>query len=465
MGVSAAEVADLVGDVAPAGERGPVYATLAERLRLLVADGRLPLGARLPAERDLATATQVSRATVTAAYGRLRAQGWAAARQGSGTWTTLPSGAAAAPFIPAVAEPGVVDLSHAAPAAPPGVAAAYAAALQELPRLLPSHGYHPVGLPDLRARIAARCTLRGLPTTPEQILVTGGALHGISVALETVVRRRDRVLVEHPSYPNGLDAIVAAGARPVPVGVLAADPATLVRGLGAAADAVAPRAAYLMPDFQNPTGLLLNHDDRQRLAADLAGRDVLAIVDETLAELWLDAEPAVPYAAAVPDRAVVTVGTLSKLFWAGLRVGWLRSDAATVEHMAEVAARRRVAEPVLEQLAACHLLDRVDELLPPVRAQLRSQRDSLVAAVSLRLPDVSVQVPAGGLVLWCELATPCSTALVAAAAERGLRLAAGPRFGVGHAFEDRLRLPYTHPTAVLESAVDVLAEVIASLRA
>src|ERR671932_1216555 len=112
---SARSLAVLVGDLAT--DRPPRYAALAGRVRLLVADGRVPLGARLPAERELATALGLSRATVTAAYARLREDGWAAARQGSGTYAVLPAGAAAGgSWLPGPAEEGVLDLVHAAPA-------------------------------------------------------------------------------------------------------------------------------------------------------------------------------------------------------------------------------------------------------------------------------------------------------------------------------------------------------------
>ena len=106
-------------------------------------------------------------------------------------------------------------MAHAAPSAPASVPAAFAAALAELPRYLPQHGYHPAGLPDLRARIAERYTARGLPTTPEQVLVTAGALHGVSTAFQTVLRRGQRLLVEQPTYPNALDA-ARARRRPAP---------------------------------------------------------------------------------------------------------------------------------------------------------------------------------------------------------------------------------------------------------
>lgn len=473
--VPAGRVRELVGDLT--ADRPPLYAALAARLRLLVGDGRLPVGVRLPAERDLAAALHCSRATVAAAYGLLREQGWLAARQGSGTWTTLPARpgapggvpgrpgqpatAGAGAWVPGPTEPGVLDLAHAAPSAPPQVAAAFAAALTDLPRLLPGHGYHPYGLPELRERVAARYTARGLPTTSEQVLVTAGGLHGVAVALAALVPRGGRVLVEHPTYPNALDAIAARG-RPVPVAV-PADPAGLVRDLTRAARQTRPAAAYLMPDFQNPTGLRLDDPLRRRLASGLAQLGVVTVIDETLADLTLDGEQPPPFAAVSRPDLVVHAGSLSKSVWGGLRVGWLRAEPDVVRRAAAETAHTTMSMPVVEQLAAARLLDVLDGVLAERRAALRVQRDALVAALHRQLPEWTVPVPPGGLVLWCGLPGLSSTALTRAAGERGLLLAAGPRFGTGHAFDDRLRLPFTQPVPVLERAVGLLAEAAADL--
>ncbi len=452
---SARGLAALVGDLGT--ERPPRYAALAGRIRRLVAEGRVPLGTRLPAERELAQALAVSRATVTAAYTRLREDGWATARQGAGTFAVLPRGPHHGAWVPGPADDGTVDLAHAAPAAPGSVPAALATALEELPRFLGAHGYHPAGLPDLRARVADRYTARGLPTTPEQVLVTGGALHGVSTAFGLLLRRVSRVLVEQPSYPNALQAARVHGARLLPVALDPEDTATWLGATEQALLTVRPAAAYLMPDFQNPTGALLDVPGRERLAAALRRSGVPAVVDETLAELGLDTAAPPPLAAFAPDAGSVTVGTLSKVAWGGLRVGWLRAEADVVRRLTAVAVTTSLSGPVVEQLAACALLDGLDASLAEVRDGLRERRAVLTAELRRRLPGWRVPGPPGGLVLWCGLPTPRSRAVVAAAERLGLRLAAGPLFGTGHALDDRLRLPYTQPPEVLRRAVGLLA--------
>jgi DNA-binding transcriptional MocR family regulator len=452
-GTSARRLAELVGELAD--DRPPRYAALATRIRLLTADGRLPVGVRLPAERELAAALALSRATVTAAYARLREDGWATARQGAGTWTALPAGPARGAWVPAPADEGVVDLAHAAPSAPPEVPAAFAAALDDLPRLLPEHGYHPAGLPELRARIAQRYRDRGLPTTPEEVLVTAGALHAATVAFQVALRRGQRLLVEHPTYPNALDAASAAGLRVLPVALDAEAPDDWLDGVERALGEARPPAAYLMPDFQNPTGLLLDTPGRERLARALGRAGTTAIVDETFVELGLDAMPGPPLAAFGPGH--ISVGSLSKTFWGGMRIGWARADARTVQRLTAVAVRAHMSGPAVEQLAACHLLDGADRALEAQRQRLLERRRTLVTALRRRLPAWGVSEPAGGLVLWSRLPTGRSSVLAAVAEHHGLRLAAGPRFGTGHAFEDRLRLPFTQPPDVLGRAVDLLA--------
>ncbi len=252
------------------------------------------------------------------------------------------------------------DLSGAAPEAPPQLHAAYTAALADLPRYLPGHGYITAGLPALRARIAARYTERGLPTEPEQVVVTSGAVHGLRLVLQALLTRGDRVLVESPTYPLALDAIRRAGGRPVAVPVEGGwDPAAFA----SAARTTRARLAYLMPDFQNPTGRLLDGEGRVSLARTLADAGVTTIVDETTADLDLRGELAraereldpqvtpgaaagggpapgasgarglelpAPLAAFARRGAVVCLGSASKTFWGGLRVGWVRAERSLI---------------------------------------------------------------------------------------------------------------------------------------
>jgi len=436
---------------------GPAYQALADALRGLTRSGTLPLSTRLPGEREVADALGVSRTTVTAAYDLLRDEGFLVSRRGSGTVTTLPADAGdRAPSRLGTVDDGVVDLSAAAPAAPPQLAAAYAAALDVLPRHTTGAGYVPLGLPELRAAVAERYTARGVPTTPDQVLVTTGAQQAIHLLATTFAGPGDRAVVEHPTYPHAVDAVRAAGARAVPVPVT--PHGTDLELLASTVQQSSPRLVYLVPDHHNPTGASLSAAGRERVR-DLARRTRTVVVgDETLTDLTLDGPDPAPFAGTAPaDRYVVCIGSASKSFWGGLRVGWVRAHPDLVAALAQRRAHVDIGSSVIDQLVTVELLARADEVLVQRRAGIRAQRDALLRMLAQDLPDWHVPVPAGGLSTWVDLGAPVSTALAAIAHGHGVRIAPGPVFGVGGTFDDHLRVPFAKPVDDLRRAVDGLA--------
>lgn len=443
----------------------PLYVQMADAIRLLILDGRVPLDVRLPGERELASVLAVSRTTVSTAFGRLREQGYLVSRHGSGSRTSVPAGSMGRPVGGLIADDdsGAIDLGAAAMPAAPGVHAAYAAALAALPAHLPGHGYQALGVPELRRALADRYTARGLPTTPEQILVTSGAQHAFVLVLQLLAGPGDRVLIDHPTYPHAIDAIARASCRPVPVGL----PATGwdVEGVEAALQQTGPRLAYLLPDFHNPTGRLMDPGTRARIAAAAARTRTTIVVDETMVDLGLDGPPPAPFAVHDPTGStVITIGGTSKSFWGGMRTGWVRADEATISGLAGVRPGLDLGTPILEQLASAELLADSEPGLVQRRATLTERRDRLTAALAIHLPDWRVERSPGGNSLWVELPAPVSSALTASAERHGVRVVAGPRFGIDGAFERFLRLPYTRPAEELEDAVVRLAAAYADLR-
>lgn len=439
------------------------YAHLAAAIQMLLLDGRLALEVRLPSERELAAALGVSRTTVTAAYDALRRDGYATSRRGAGTWTTLPDKRQAetvTAFAPSTSSTHI-DLAPAAPEAPgPELRMAYEHALTSLPRYLSGHGYHLLGLPSLREAIATRYTARGLPTTPEQIMVSAGAQHGLTLVLTLLARAGDRVLVDHPTYPNALDALRRGHVEPIPV-TLAHD-GWDVDAVEAAIRQTAPRLAYLIPDFQNPTGLLASSSQRHALAEALSRGHTTPIVDETNVDLGF-VDPPPPFATYTPDS--ITVGSASKPFWGGMRIGWIRAPQSVIKRLATLRASVDLASPFMEQEAAGYLIRHADDILPARRRELRRRRDLLIGLLTRHLPSWRTRTPDGGLSLWCDMRAHVSTQLTYTAEKYGLRLAAGPRFGVDGAFERRLRLPFTLPDDVLAQAVELLAAAFADVTA
>ncbi|MEU0690538.1 PLP-dependent aminotransferase family protein [Streptomyces uncialis] len=470
--VGAAQLARLLSSqqdrpAGPGSRKPPAYRALADGVRLLVLEGRVPVGARLPAERELALSLAVSRTTVAAAYEELRSEGFLESRRGAGSWTSVPAGnplpARGLEPLPPEALGSMIDLGCAAlPAPEPWLTRAVHGALEELPPYAHTHGDYPAGLPALREMIAARYTARGIPTMPEQIMVTTGAMGATDAICHLFAGRGERIAVESPSYANILQLMREAGARLVPVAMAERLGGwDLDRWRQVLRDA-APRLAYVVADFHNPTGALISEDQRRALVEAARAAGTVLIVDETMSEVRLEPDLPMPRPVCGFDPAgstVITVGSASKAFWAGMRIGWVRAAPDVIRSLVAARAFADLGTPVLEQLAVNWLLrgDGWEQAVALRRTQARENRDALVAAVRRELPDWEFEVPHGGLTLWVRTGGLSGSRLAEVGERVGVRVPSGPRFGVDGAFEGYVRLPFTVGGAVAEEAASRLA--------
>lgn len=449
-----------------AGDSGePAYRQLARALRMLVLDGRIGLNVRLPGERELAAALGLSRTTIAAAFDRLREEGYLDSRQGSGSVTRLPAGRIAPPSPDDAggAVDGLLNWTHAALPAPPFVGAAYAMAVEALPAYLDDLGYDPLGLPVLRRAVAAQFERRGCPTAPEQIMVTNGAQQALSLLLQWLAGPGDRAVIDHPTYHNVIQAMQRAHIMPVPVGL--PDSGWDLDAMDAAFRQTSPRFAYVIADFHNPTGRSMDPATRRALVEVAVRTRTPLLIDETMMAMGLDHAAPPPVAVHDPSGGqVITVGSASKIYWGGLRVGWIRADPQTVAALGRIRATVDMASPVLDQLAVAQLIES-DEGLGTRAPMLRAQRDHLITLIEKHLPHWRADRPAGGLSLWAEMPRGEATALAALAESHGVRIAPGPRFGVGGAFERFVRLPFTLEERQMDLAVGRLVEADARLHA
>ncbi|GAB3811025.1 PLP-dependent aminotransferase family protein [Micromonospora zhanjiangensis] len=404
----------------------------------------------------------MSRTTIAAAYRELRDSGHLNSRRGAGSWTRLPGGhrVASSGLWTPIDDLDMIDLGCAALAAPAELAPAAQAAAADLTRYLGGAGYHPTGIIELRDAIAAGYTARGLPTSAEQIMVTSGTQQALDLVLRLALPPGGHALVESPTYPNALAALAARRARITTHGLATDGPGWDTDLLLGSLRQTRPRVAYLIPEFQNPTGHLMPVALRERVVAAAHAADTDLVVDESFVDLPLDGTPVPPPVGAFDRHSrVVSIGGMSKPYWGGLRIGWVRASAPQVQRLAAVRVGVDMSSPVLDQLVAVRLLADADRIVTARRRQLAGQRDALLAALAEALPEWRVTVPRGGLTLWAELDGPVSSALARAAEEVGVRLAPGPRFGLDGTLERFLRLPFALPAADLVDAVRRIASV------
>ncbi|MFF5205187.1 PLP-dependent aminotransferase family protein [Streptosporangium sp. NPDC000396] len=406
----------------------PPSRRLAGALSDLAEIGALAPGSRLPSERDLAQAVGISRGTVAAAFNTLCETGLCERRHGSGTYlreappTGTPSfsGLLRAGTVLADLSTSVVpDPSHLV--LPPIEVAA-------LLRTPSGHGYDAEGDPRLRALLGG------------DVLITGGAQQGIDLAARVLLRPGDRVLVENPTYGGALSVFKRAGAHAVPVDLT--DP----RAVRAAIELHRPEVVYVV-SVNNPTGAVL---DLRHVAELARAEDVVIVEDRTLTELVYEGDPPAPLADAHP-HGTVTVGSLSKVLWGGLRVGWLGAAEPLLARLAEAKQDTDLATSAVSQRLAAELLER--NPVAAWRAELAGRRDYLTAALAAALPEWTWERPRGGMSLWARLPGVDTDRFAALTRRYGVAVAPGSLFSADGRHRDRLRLSFALPPVLLDQAV------------
>ena len=455
---------------------GPLYLRISDGLKRLVDRGDVPLGTVLPAERSLARSLAVSRSTVVAAYERLKHDGWLDSRRGSGTWVRRPDPApervdAVATgrlFLASDGQVGrttggttvlpadTIDLSVAAlPATravrdviaePPG---------PELDELLAHHGYLPHGLAALRSAVALRMASRGLDTQADRIVITTGAHQAISLIARQTVQAGDSVILESPTFPGALDIFRRFGARAIPLPLDEHGARTdLLEDIVLRSGA---RLVYLSPDFHNPTGTVLTQERREQVARIAERTGIIVIEDQSMAELDLDGHGLPPSIASMaPEATVLTIGSTAKLYWAGLRTGWVHTPPDWGVRMLATKTVADLGSPLLDQLLSVRLLEQVDAVRKERAEQLRPRRDALADALAARLPDWQFRLPRGGLSIWAQLPSGNAEDFAELALEHHVAIVPGPALSVDDGNRRAVRMAFVEPVDRLEEAVDRL---------
>ena len=463
----AAEVIVAVLDGWASGH-GTLHARLAASLEAAIERGDVLPGTRLPTERVLARALGIGRSTVAAAYGTLDRRGLVSRRQGSGTWVELAGDRAAGRSdretvghlkLFALGSMGAsadtIDLMAAAPAGVPDVRRLAAQAARETGRLAGHHGFWPFGYPPLRRDIAKKLTERGLPTREDEVLVTTGAQQAIALTALAFVAPGDFVLLEDPTYPGAIDAYRRAGARCL--GITVGETGIEVDHAADVLRRAECRLIYATPTFQNPTGSLMPAGERSRLVRLAVARGALVVDDEVQADLTFGARQPPPVAAFGGEDCVITIGSLSKVFWGGLRVGWIRAQQPLLSQVGRLKAILDLGCSLPGQVLAALLLQHLEEILPPRLDEMRARCALVGSLLSTLLPEWRFEEPSGGLTIWARLPGGSASQFAEVAQAHGVAILPGPMLSTSGRFDDRVRIAYVASPDRLEEGVRRLA--------
>lgn len=457
------EIRELLGDWS-AGD-GPLYQQLTERIRRAISEGDLAIGQRLPSERALAESLAVSRATVVTAYEALRAERLVTSRQGSGTVVArsaltdaarragdgrVKNGQAGMIFQRLLDGPGqkLISLGCAADPGSPWVAKAVAEL--DLPTLLSSQGYHPRGLPDLRQAIAAMYSDQGLPTSEDQILITTGAQQAIGLIAQLYARRGNKVVAETPGWPGSIDIFRDAGTEVI--GVDLDEEGIDLAGLQRAIDRHQPALLYVMPTYNNPTGLVMSATRRRRLA-ELAARHDLPVCEDNAYDGYSSGAVPPPVAMFAPLAEVLTVGSLGKLVWGGLRIGWVRGPAGIIDRLARRKALADLGSPILEQAVAARLVPDLPTIRRERAEEAGEQLRVMEALLREELPEWQWRTPHGGGSLWVRIPGVDARVFAQVAMRHGVEVVPGTAMSTDGRFTDHIRVPFTFPAQTIDTLV------------
>lgn len=412
----------------------PAFRQIRDRIAVLIDEGTLRPGERLPPTRTLAKELGVHRSTAVRAYEELRALGYLESRSGSystvrqrsrppatsaegkvesGGWLRRATRGATAvrkraglPGPPSAGEGGI-DLARLSP--DPSllpIDALQSTLRTALRRDGPAAlGYaEPSGWGPLRELISTRLRAHGIAASADEVLITAGAQQAIDLCLRMLTRPGDRVVVEAPTYGmlhpllrlHGLE-VIEVPMRPSGMDLDALE-ASLARA--------SPKLLYTMPSFHNPTGISTAQAHRERLLAACEGRGVPVIEDGFEEELRYFGQAVLPIKSVDARGLVLYVGTFSKVMFPGLRIGWIAASPDAIDLLSSMQHAVCLAPNTLAQATLARFCQSGEyELhLRRIHRIYRRRMEALLDGLETFLPrDVEWTRPSGGYTAWLRL--------------------------------------------------------------
>lgn len=474
----------------------PLFTQIVTEVRRMISAGALKVGDRLPANRELATSLGVNRNTVATAYAELAAEGLITSRVGSGTyisqvlekphtsrdreegaaspmsWESLLSVQSRDNWLEEMSSfDGRRDLISLALALP----SADLFPLDEFRRCVDlvlrrqgrvllqlgtTSGYAP-----LQEYIAAQLALSGVRVSPDEVLITNGCQQSLDLIRQILVGPGEEVVLENPTYPGALSVFCGGSARyfSVPVGPNGID-------LNVLEDVLSQRRAkliYVVPTFQNPTGLTMDPGSRRRLIGIAERYRVPIIEDDIYRELRYDGADVPPLKALDVHGLVIYISSFSKVGFPGLRVGWIAAPRIVIDHLNRAKQRSDLHASLLAQAAIHEFAKRglLAKHIKRVKKAYAQRRDAMLESLDRYFPEeASWSRPQGGMSVWVSLPDSLnSNQLLLQAIENGVAFVSGDHFYANSAQQKMIRLSFTMagPQAI-EEAVKRLGTIMKS---
>ncbi len=363
-------------------------------------------------------------------------------------------------------KPGIVSLAGGLPSADTfpieAMREACTKVLRDAPRealqYAASEGYAP-----LREWVAAHLhQQQGMTVSPEQVLITTGSQQGLDLAAKVLIDSDARVLVETPTYLGALQAFTPY--EPNIVAVDSDHEGPLPEALAAAASGA--RFAYLLPNFQNPTGHVYTEARRAAVVAAAQAKGLPLLEDNPYGDLWFDAPPPPSLASRWPE-GVLYLGSFSKVLAPGLRLGYIVAPPPLFPKLLQAKQAADLHTPIFNQRVVYEVIRNgfLDTHVPAIRARYKLHRDAMQASLARHLSGIAQwHTPVGGMFFWLELPAHIdAVALLPKAVDAGMAYVPGAAFYASAPRKNTLRLSFvTSPPEKIEAGVAALAQVLKS---
>lgn len=441
------------------------YEQLAAQIRQQIEDNIWQSGDRLPSLRDTVKQSGLSLMTVLQSYQLLESQGWITARPQSGYYVahrntafaqvTASKGlhmsenveisASIFNVLQACKDPNIIPFGSAFPDPSLFIQPKLSRALASAARhLAPQSSVInlPPGNEKLRRNIAQRYALQGIHVSPDDIVITAGAMESLSFSLQAVTEPGDWVVIESPAFYGALQAIERLRLKAI---AIKTDPVTgiCLDELEKVVEQYDIKACWLMSHCQNPLGGTMPDENKIRLVEILAAKQITLIEDDVYGELYNSPKAPMPVKGFDKSNSVLHCASFSKCLAPGFRVGWVAAGKhATKIQQLQMMSTVSASMPTQQAIADYLSQGGYDGHLRRLRLLLEQRRYRMLQAIQTHLPkDVKVNIPVGGYFLWLEFEPSFdANSLYHFALERGVSIAPGAMFSTSSQFNHAFRL-------------------------
>ncbi|MEG2656692.1 MAG: PLP-dependent aminotransferase family protein [Clostridium sp.] len=410
------------------GDTKPIYLQIVEYFKSKIVSGEWQIGFMIPTQRELARIFDVNRSTIVSALDELKSEGILEGNGKGGTkivnnvspllsniqpdWKTYITEGIHMPNFKTIKQINTLEfegeyirLSTGEPSSELFPRESMKKVLREVSDDMTNLGYEsPNGLQCLREEVSKYIKSYGINASPSSVLIVSGALQAIQLISMGLLQRGSTVLLENPSYMYSLQIFQSLGMRRS--GIPMDEQGIQAELIPDYIKKHVPSMLYTIPNFQNPTSIVMSEKRRSELI-NICQREKLPIIeDDVYRELWIDSPPPRPIKSIDINGLVLYVGSVSKALCPGLRIGWIVGPEPVIERLGDIKMQTDYGSSSLSQLTVAKWMKTglYDEHLDNLRKQLYIRRAVTIDALGKYFSDIATwNIPTGGYYVWVTL--------------------------------------------------------------